>query len=49
MLCEGNNSLGQNQWMDLLDFIRRNELYIQNNLDVYRLIEVGKNYAGFTL
>lgn len=49
MLCEGNNSLGQNQWMDLLDFIRRNELYIQNKLDVYRLIEVGKNYAGFTL
>ena len=49
LLCEGNNELGQRQWRDLLDFIRRNEPYIQNNLDVYRVIEVAKNYAGFIL
>ena len=36
-------------WRDFMDFIRRNEEKIQNNLDVYRVIEVAKNYAGFSL
>lgn len=49
LLSEGKNSCAQRSWRDFLDFIRRNELAVQQNLDVYRVIEVAKNYAGFKL
>lgn len=49
LLSEGSNTQAQLQWRDFLDYIRRNEHAIQNNLDVYRVIEVAKNYAGFKL
>ena len=49
LLSEGRYQLAQSAWRDFLDFIRRNEENFQPNLDVYRVIEVAKNYAGFTL
>ncbi|OTO05303.1 DUF4838 domain-containing protein [Enterococcus sp. 5B3_DIV0040] len=49
LLSEGSYELSQIFWRDFVDFIRRNEEKIQNNLDVYRVIEVAKNYAGFSL
>lgn len=49
LLCLGKNAEGQLAWRDFLDFIRRNEHAIQPDLDVYRIIEVAKNYAGFIL
>lgn len=49
LLAEGKNVTGQIGWRDTLDFIRRNELAFQPYLDVYRVIEVAKNYAGFSL
>lgn len=49
LLSEGKNNQAQLAWRDFLDYIRRNELIIQENLDVYRIIEVAKNYAGFYL
>lgn len=49
LLSQGQEERAQNQWKDFLDYIRRNELQIQENLDVYRIIEVAKNYAGFKL
>lgn len=49
LLSEGRYQPAQSAWRDFLDFIRRNEENFQPNLDVYRIIEVAKNYAGFTL
>lgn len=49
LLAEGRVYQAQETWRDFLDFIRRNEVAIQENLDVYRVIEVAKNYAGFVL
>ncbi|MFT0190582.1 DUF4838 domain-containing protein [Enterococcus gallinarum] len=49
LLSEGHYQPAQSAWRDFLDFIRRNEENFQPNLDVYRIIEVAKNYAGFTL
>lgn len=49
LLSKGSKSEAQVKWKDLLDFIRRSEPAIQESLDVYRVIEVAKNYAGFTL
>lgn len=34
-------------WSQCLDYVRRSEPQIRHRLDVYRLIEVSKNYAGF--
>ncbi len=45
----GNKREAQRLWEEFLDFIRRGEDEIQPMLDVYRVIEVAKNYAGFTL
>lgn len=49
LLSEGRYQSAQLAWRDFLDFIRRNEENFQPNLDVYRVIEVAKNYAGFTI
>lgn len=49
LISAGKNEEAQNQWQAFLDYIRRSELEIQQNLDVYRIIEVAKNYAGFKL
>lgn len=46
-LSLGNTQGAFQSWEDLLDYIRRNEMSLQNILDVYRVIEVSKNYAGF--
>lgn len=46
-LSEGEYERVQYKWRDVLDYIRRNEEKIQKNLDVYRVIEVATNYAGF--
>lgn len=48
-ISAGKNTEAQRMWRDVLDFIRRNEMCFQHNLDVYRVIEVAKNYAGFRL
>ncbi|WP_276927811.1 hypothetical protein, partial [Faecalibaculum rodentium] len=48
-IAEGDRRYAQILWEDFLDYIRRSEDEIQQNLDVYRVIEVAKNYAGFTL
>lgn len=49
LISIGKNNEAQHVWRDVLDFIRRNEMAFQQNLDVYRVIEVAKNYAGFKL
>ncbi|MGL4336211.1 MAG: DUF4838 domain-containing protein [Turicibacter sp.] len=49
LIAEGENKKGQIEWRDTLDLIRRSEASFQPYLDVYRVIEVAKNYAGFTL
>lgn len=49
LLSRGQKTEAQRQWEKVLDFIRRNEGAIQGQLDVYRVIEVAKNYAGFQL
>lgn len=49
LMASGNRLQGQIVWRDVLDYIRNNEMNIQQNLDVYRIIEVAKNYAGFKL
>ena len=49
LISQGKNVEAQKMWRDVLDFIRRNEMSFQQNLDVYRVIEVAKNYAGFKL
>lgn len=48
-LAAGDTEGAQRHWHEFLDFIRRNEPLTQANLDVYRVIEVAKNYAGFKL
>ncbi len=49
LISAGKHTEAQRVWRDVLDFIRRNEMAFQQNLDVYRVIEVAKNYAGFKL
>lgn len=49
LISQGKNTDAQRQWRHVLDFIRRNETAFQQELDVYRVIEVAKNYAGFRL
>lgn len=46
-LSSGNEVETHESWHDFLDYIRRSENQIQSHLDVYRVIEVGTNYAGF--
>lgn len=49
LISQGRDIEAQKMWREVLDFIRRNEMSFQQNLDVYRVIEVAKNYAGFRL
>ena len=49
LLSEGKNRHAQLAWRNFLDYIRRSEMSVQQNLDVYRVIEVAKNYTGFLL
>ena len=49
LISAGKHTEAQRVWRNVLDFIRRNEMAFQQNLDVYRVIEVAKNYAGFKL
>ncbi|RGB45211.1 DUF4838 domain-containing protein [Streptococcus pasteurianus] len=49
LMAGGNHLQAQIVWRDVLDYIRNHEMEFQQNLDVYRIIEVAKNYAGFTL
>lgn len=49
LMASGNHLQGQIVWRDVLDYIRNHEMDFQENLDVYRVIEVAKNYAGFKL
>lgn len=46
-LASGRQFEAQANWRDFLDYIRSHEKNFQQNLDVYRVIEVAKNYAGF--
>lgn len=48
-LASGRQFEAQANWRDFLDYIRSHEKNFQQNLDVYRVIEVAKNYAGFIL
>lgn len=47
LLSAGNQATAFEKWRDFLDYIRRNESLFQHTLDVYRVIEVARNYAGF--
>lgn len=49
LMAGGRHLEGQIAWRDVLDFVRNHEMNFQQHLDVYRIIEVAKNYAGFTL
>lgn len=49
LMASGDHLKGQIYWRDVLDYIRNHELDFQPHLDVYRVIEVAKNYAGFKL
>lgn len=49
LMASGNHLKGQIYWRDVLDYIRNHESDFQPHLDVYRVIEVAKNYAGFKL
>lgn len=49
LMASGDYLDGQIQWRDFLDYIRNHESDFQPYLDVYRIIEVAKNYAGFKL
>lgn len=48
-LCIGEEEEAQEMWERFLHYIRFNEPMFQEVLDVYRVIEVAKNYAGFKL
>lgn len=48
-LCMGDKTTGQQEWEEFLHYIRINEKEYQEYVDVYRVIEVAKNYAGFVL
>lgn len=49
LMASGNHLEGHLYWRDVLDYIRNHETDFQPHLDVYRVIEVAKNYAGFKL
>lgn len=48
-LCVGKEAAAQEMWEELLNYIRIHEENYEPYLDVYRVIEVAKNYAGFKL
>lgn len=45
----GDEEAAQRSWKEVLNYIRLHEDDFQPSLDVYRVIEVAKNYAGFTI
>lgn len=49
LLAFGQQQAAQIQWREVLDYIRNHEMLFQPHFDVYRVIEVAKNYAGFKL
>ncbi|MFD0705396.1 DUF4838 domain-containing protein [Alloscardovia venturai] len=48
-LAGGEEKLAQRDWEETLDYIRSHEFEALAEFDVYRVIEVAKNYAGFAL
>lgn len=48
-LSDGEQEKTQKAWKDFHDFICLHELDFQKALDVYRVIEVSTNYAGFPI
>ncbi|MER0123921.1 DUF4838 domain-containing protein [Streptococcus sp. ZJ100] len=49
LMASGNYLEAQIWWHDVLNYIRSHESDFQPHLDVYRVIEVAKNYAGFKI
>ncbi|PAU69845.1 hypothetical protein B1400_0380 [Bifidobacterium italicum] len=47
-LANGDEIRAKAAWSRFLDYIRRGEMDVQPQLDVYRVIEVARNYAGFS-
>lgn len=48
-MTSGNYQKAQILYRDILDYIRNTESLFQPHFDVYRVIEVSKNYTGFKL
>lgn len=48
-IASGDAQEAQSMWQSFLNWIRLHENEIQPELDVYRVVEVAKNYAGFRL
>ncbi|KRL14490.1 DUF4838 domain-containing protein [Schleiferilactobacillus perolens] len=46
-LADGQTDRAEAEWQEFVDFIKLNEKFYQPYLDVYRIIEVATNYAGF--
>ena len=47
LLASGKTDEAQKKFIDMVDSIRKNEIHYQRIFDVYRMIEVATNYAGF--
>ena len=47
-LCDGNKAEADRHFSEFCDYIREKDPEWQSRLDVYRVIEVATNYAGFT-
>lgn len=47
-IADGDDARAKSAWSRFLDYIRRGEIDVQPQLDVYRVIEVARNYAGFS-
>lgn len=47
LLCCGEKERAQNEFEKFLRYIRENELKYSTRLDVFRVVEVSTNYAGF--
>ena len=47
LLAEDQAVAAEQEWNNFVDFIKFNEATYQPYLDVYRIIEVATNYAGF--
>lgn len=48
-LASGKQLTAQTYWNDFIDYVRGIEPLVQEELDVYRITEVTKNYMGFKL
>lgn len=47
LIASGKNDEAEMAWRNFVDFIKLHEKEYQQELDVYRIIEVATNYAGF--